>query len=64
MKRARMPTAVILIWDYIEKTSKKKVSAISQLGGEKNISNTENKRFIEADKTTVMNSWKCGVLYS
>jgi len=44
------------------KTSKKKLSAISQVGGKKIMSNAENKRFIEADKTTVMNSWNWGAL--
>lgn len=57
-----MPNAIILMW---VSAMKKKVSAISQLGGRKNnISSTENMRLIEADKTTVMNSWKCGVLHS
>lgn len=59
------PSAVILIWDYIEKNLKGKRSVQFYMLVEKyHLQYRENKRFIGDDKTTVMNSWNCGLLYS
>lgn len=59
-----------IIWDFLLerknlKDKKGHCSFKTWWQKEKETSSTqENKRFIEADKTTVMNSWKCGALHS
>lgn len=58
-------SSVLLFWFGTRKTSKKKVQKCNfttWCEPPPNMFNTKNKRFIEGDKATVMNSWKCGCL--